>query len=106
MNVIRKLSNVFVLGRSGFVRQVQKRRGLRKLLSQISHPTIGFSPGTRPIVETFAWSIEGSRNNLIADSLTRTFVSADLGEVGTIKPATRGFNSVDVVVMDQLDALP
>src|SRR6185436_16760739 len=97
MNVIRQVSNVFVLRRSGFVRQVQKRRGLRKLLSQISHPAIRFSPGARPLVEALAWSIKRSRDNLIADSLSGSFIPASPGEVGTIKPANRCFNRFNVV---------
>src|SRR5690242_16329630 len=95
MNILSQLTNVLELRGAWFIREIEKRSRIRKILVKKRYPGIGFSPGAGTVVEGFAWSVESTRNDLIAHILTRTFVASFSRKVLAIKATTgclrRGF---------------
>src|SRR6185369_330330 len=105
MDVVGQLANVVVLGAAGFVRQVKKSNCVGKLLSKERYPPISVAPRTGSIVESFSRTVKCSRNDLVADAQTRSFIALRFREISAVKAAERGMYGLDVVTVDQLDAV-
>src|ERR1051325_1585702 len=105
MNVGGEPADVVVFRPAGFVRQVKKSDRIRQLLLKKQHPAIGFAPRIGTFIETFSRAVKGARNNPVADTQTRPFITVCLSEIAAVEPAQRRGCGVDVVFVDQLDAL-
>src|SRR5690348_680511 len=105
MDVVAELADVVVLGAARFVGQVKKRERVGELLLEKRDPVIGLAPRACPFIKSFSGAIEGARNNAVPNVQTRSFVTIRFGEVASIEPAKRRDYGVDVVGVDQLNAL-
>src|SRR5689334_4336522 len=105
MNVVGESPDIVVFGPARFVGQVKKSDRTRQLLLKKRHPAIGFAPRTRTFIESFSRPIERSRNDPVAGSQTRSFITLCRGKIAAVEAAQCRGCQVDIVGLDQLDAL-
>src|SRR3569832_844123 len=75
MNIFGELANVVVLRASRFVGQVKKRDRVWKFFAQERYPTVSLAPRIGAFIESLAWTVERSRDDLVSDSEAWAFVT-------------------------------
>src|SRR6185369_8594198 len=100
MNVLGELANIGVLRTTRLVRQVEKRDCVWKFFTKKRDPAIGFRPGAAAFIKRFARTVERSRDDLVSDTQTWSFVPFCLREIAAVETTQRGGYRIYVVSVD------
>src|ERR1044072_4903105 len=97
MNILGELADVVVLRTTRLLPPGEKGDCVWKFFTKKRDPAIGFRPGAAAFIKRFARTVERSRDDLVSDIQTWSFVSFCLGEIAAVKTTQRGGYRIYVV---------